>query len=124
MIEQPPSRQDWIIIISVCLVVIFIIIILVTLACVYFIRRFKAKQDKALQVKTGTPEKEISPNQTFYENLPFKGLKRPPTQVISRDSCDYADCEYADYADGPLQYHATSKLQAEGRRVEDEEKQP
>ena len=44
-------------------------------------------------------------------------------QVINRDSCDYADCEYADYADGPLGYHATSKLQAEGRRVEDEEKQ-
>ena len=31
-------------------------------------------------MKTET-EKDISSNQTFYENLPFGGLKRPPTQV-------------------------------------------
>jgi hypothetical protein len=87
-----------------------------------------------------SPEKDVSPNQTFYENLPFRGLKRPPTQVlalhwqiityiihpqvISRDSCDYADCEYADYADGPIGYNATSKLQAVSRKTENEEKQP
>ena len=98
----------------------------------------------ALKSKTQTPEKEISPNQTFYENLPFRGLKRPPTQVrhsnssrfkyknvqvISRESCDYADCDYADcdyadYADGPLSYNATSKLQALLKKTENEEKEP
>ena len=93
----------------------------------------------AVNLEKETEEKEISPNQTFYENLPFSGLKNPPKkvtrqldkshpvketiQVLNRESCDYADCDYADYADGPLGYHATSKLQAGIRKVENEEKQ-
>ena len=30
--------------------------------------------------------------------------------------CDYADCDYAHYADGPLCYLATSKLQTEVKK--------
>ena len=26
-------------------------------------------------------------------------------QALYRDSCDYADCDYADYADSPLRYY-------------------
>ena len=80
-------------------------------------------------------------NQEFYDNLPFKGYKKPPSKVngvtwiyrelhdllffkiINRDSCDYADCDYADYADGPLRYHATSKIQAENKKTQEEEKE-
>ena len=44
-------------------------------------------------------------------------------QIINRESCDYADCDYADYADGPLGYHAASKVKAELRKNEIEEKE-
>ena len=37
-------------------------------------------------------------------------------QIISRDSCDYADCDYADYADGPIKYKQFSQIQAENKK--------
>ena len=37
-------------------------------------------------------------------------------QIINRESCDYADCDYADYADGPIKYKQFSQLQAEAKK--------
>eukprot|EP00092_Neocalanus_flemingeri_P044261 GFUD01049015.1.p1 GENE.GFUD01049015.1~~GFUD01049015.1.p1 ORF type:complete len:123 (-),score=31.51 GFUD01049015.1:25-393(-) len=122
MFEKPISRQDWIIIISVATAVYILLHILITFACVVCCRRMSTK--KALNTKKPTPEKEISPNQIFYESLPFKGFNRPPSQVINRDSCVYADCDYADYADGPLSYNSTSKLQVIHKKTENGEKEP
>ena len=46
-------------------------------------------------------------------------------QIISRDSCDYADCDYADYADGPIRYKQFSRLQADAKKNSiREEKEP
>ena len=36
-------------------------------------------------------------------------------QIINRESCDYADCDYADYADGPIKYKF-SQIQAEAKK--------
>ena len=46
-------------------------------------------------------------------------------QIINRESCDYADCDYADYADGPIKYKQMSKIQAEEikKNIIEEEKE-
>ena len=50
--------------------------------------------------------------QIFYNHHPTNIF----VQIINRESCDYADCDYADYADGPIKYKQFSQLQAEAKK--------
>jgi len=63
---------------------------------------------------------------SFYENLPFKGLRNPPKQVLAdrnSDMLDYADADYLDiYANGPLKYREASEKNATLRRQKLEER--
>ena len=46
-------------------------------------------------------------------------------QIISRESCAYADCDFADYADGPIKYKLVSMVQAGNKKnPAEQEKQP
>merc|ERR1712192_80758 len=73
-------------------------------------------------VENGNGNQQPSADKSFYENLPFHGLKSPPKQVLnpkSDDHLDYADADYKDlYAEGPVGYKAASKQAArEGKRL-------
>jgi len=73
-------------------------------------------------VENGNGNHQPSADKSFYENLPFHGLKSPPKQVLnpkSDDHLDYADADYKDlYAEGPVGYKAASKQAArEGKRL-------
>ena len=81
---------------------------------------------------------QASADKSFYENLPFHGLKSPPKKVQtsiksllttfailqvlnprSDDHLDYADADYKDvYAEGPLGYKAASQRAASQQRDE------
>ena len=47
-------------------------------------------------------------------------------QIINRESCVYADCDFADYAEGPIKYKLVSLVQAAGNKknTAEQEKQP
>ena len=48
-------------------------------------------------------------------------------QIISRESCAYADCDFADYAEaeGPIKYKLVSMVQAGNKKnPAEQEKQP
>ena len=84
---------------------------------------------------------QLHADSSFYENLPFKGLRSPPKQVRTvnkfewkalnlqvlddRNSeyMDYADADYLDiYANGPLKYREASEKNATLRRQKLEER--
>ena len=86
---------------------------------------------------------KVQADSSFYENLPFKGLRIPPKQVINyrqryrnnsttnfqvvddrnSDLMDYADADYLDiYANGPLKYRETSEKNATIRRQKIEQR--
>ena len=98
----------------------------------------KGKRTK--DVENGNGNHPPSADKSFYENLPFHGLKSPPKQVDiyfradekglllslniqalnpkSDDHLDYADADYKDlYAEGPVGYKAASKQAKEGKRL-------
>ena len=86
---------------------------------------------------------KVHADSSFYENLPFKGLRSPPKQVTNNirnnlktcktncqvvddpnsDMMDYADADYLDiYANGPLKYRETSEKNATLRRQKIEQR--
>ena len=86
---------------------------------------------------------KVHADNSFYENLPFKGLRSPPKQVTNykqrylntfetnfqvlddrnSDMMDYADADYLDiYANGPLKYRETSEKNANLRRQKIEQR--
>jgi len=81
----------------------------------------KSGKGKSKDVENGNGNHQPSADKSFYENLPFHGLKSPPKQVLnpkSDDHLDYADADYKDlYAEGPLGYKAASKQAKEGKRL-------
>jgi hypothetical protein len=80
----------------------------------------KSSAGKDLEKGNGKAD-QPSADKSFYENLPFHGLKSPPKQVLnpkSDDDLDYADADYKDlYADGPVSYKGASKQAKEGKRL-------
>jgi len=93
------------IIIIVCIVVGVLLILL--LACYYCHRRANQskkaptadkKTKKATKdLENGNGKEQPSADKSFYENLPFHGLKSPPKQVLNPktdDLLDYADADY------------------------------
>ena len=98
----------------------------------------KGKSSAGKDLEKGTGKDQPSADKSFYENLPFHGLKSPPKQVNhilissgdlfhlnsqvlnpkSDDDLDYADADYKDlYADGPVGYKGASKKAKEGKRL-------
>jgi len=105
------------------------VILLVCLAC-YFCHRRHTQGNKAMTA-TKKPTKDLekgkgagsqpSADKSFYENLPFHGLKSPPKQVLNPktdDHLDYADADYKElYSEGPVSYKAASKQQKNGKKL-------
>merc|ERR1711915_859155 len=115
------SQEAAIIIISMVVAAVFLILMCsVIFFCFYMKKKRNGNMSHSRLIEK---DENNCANQEFYDNLPFKGYKKPPSKIIYRDSCDYADCDYADYADGPLRYHATSKIQAENKKTQEEEKE-
>jgi len=81
----------------------------------------KGKSSAGKDLEKGNGNHQPSADKSFYENLPFHGLKSPPKQVLnpkSDDHLDYADADYKDlYAEGPVGYKAASKQAKEGKRL-------
>ena len=98
----------------------------------------KGKSSAGKDLEKGNGNHPPSADKSFYENLPFHGLKSPPKQVnfVKRrqkvafhlntqvlnpkldDHLDYADADYKDlYAEGPVGYKAASKQAKEGKRL-------
>merc|ERR1711892_954381 len=102
------SEYELIIIISVAAVVLALPLVTSILVCCYC--GSKGKEEKVQSTKDKTPKTDGRPHsdKSFYENLPFQGLKSPPKQVISphlSDDMVYADAEYKDlYVEGPKGY--------------------
>merc|ERR1711972_1289471 len=108
-----------------------VIIAIIVLLCYLYHRRSskgskavpsgKSGKGKSKDVENGNGNHQPSADKSFYENLPFHGLKSPPKQVLnpkSDDHLDYADADYKDlYAEGPLGYKAASAQAKEGKRL-------
>ena len=92
----------------------------------------KGRNEYLINYKGRKKTCNFSDNENVYEDLPFHGLRSPPTQVslfalittlkllkkmITRESCHYADWDFADYADGPIKYKMISELQAEDKKT-------
>jgi len=129
MLTAGLSELELRIIIIVCCVLGIIAIIV--LLCYLYHRRSskgskavpsgKSGKGKSKDVENGNGNHQPSADKSFYENLPFHGLKSPPKQVLnpkSDDHLDYADADYKDlYAEGPLGYKAASKQAKKGKRL-------
>lgn len=127
MLTAGLSEFELRIIIIVCIVVGVLLIIV--FLCYLCHRRNNKLGNKAGPATAGGKGKSKdvengngnSADKSFYENLPFHGLKSPPKQVLnpkSDDHLDYADADYKDlYAEGPVGYKAASKQAKEGKRL-------
>jgi len=130
MLTAGLSELELRIIIIVCIVV-GVILIIVFLCYLYHRRNNKGnkaapaagkgKSSAGKDLEKGNGNHPPSADKSFYENLPFHGLKSPPKQVLNPkldDHLDYADADYKDlYAEGPVGYKAASKQAKEGKRL-------
>eukprot|EP00092_Neocalanus_flemingeri_P009188 GFUD01009889.1.p1 GENE.GFUD01009889.1~~GFUD01009889.1.p1 ORF type:complete len:1498 (+),score=504.87 GFUD01009889.1:68-4561(+) len=130
MMTKGLSEEVIVILIAVAGSVIVLLIIIVITACLYCGER-KEKGGKANMKKNKSKspllkDDQLHADSSFYENLPFKGLKSPPKQVLDdpkSDMMDYADADYLDiYANGPLKYREASEKNATLRRKKLEER--
>merc|ERR1711936_697010 len=81
--------------------VVLLLLALITF-CYFYRKGNKANVNSDRKEKN---EEQTRSNKSFYENLPFQGLKSPPKKVISpppsQDNLDYADADYKDlYVEG------------------------
>jgi len=66
--------------------------------------------------------KQPHPDNAFYDNLPFHGLKNPPKQVLNSvdDNMVYADVDASEiYSYGPLAYKTASLQRAKKKKLEE-----
>jgi len=124
------TEEVMVILIAVAGSVIVLLIIIIITACLYCGEK---KESKGSVPKKKTKDKspllkddQLHADSSFYENLPFKGLRSPPKQVLddrNSDYLDYADADYLDiYANGPLKYREASEKNATLRRQKLEER--
>jgi len=124
------TEEVTVILIAVAGSVIVLLIIIIITACLYCREK---KENKGTVPKKKTKDQspllkddQLHADSSFYENLPFKGLKSPPKQVLddrNSDYMDYADADYLDiYANGPLKYREASEKNATLRRQKLEER--
>eukprot|EP00092_Neocalanus_flemingeri_P025444 GFUD01027586.1.p1 GENE.GFUD01027586.1~~GFUD01027586.1.p1 ORF type:complete len:1098 (+),score=293.63 GFUD01027586.1:126-3419(+) len=110
------SEHELIIIIFVAGAVLALLLVISILVCFYCGK--KGKGDKVQSEEGKTPKTDSQPHsdKSFYENLPFHGLKTPPKQVINprlSENMDYADADYKDlYVEGPMGYRKQSENKA------------
>jgi len=124
------SEEVVVILIAVAGSVIILLLIILITACLYCREKTDDKgKVKMRKNKSKSPllkDDKIHADSSFYENLPFKGLKSPPKQVLddrNSDMMDYADADYLDiYANGPLKYREASEKNATLRRQKIEER--
>jgi len=131
MLTAGLSHEVLVILIAVAGSVIVLLIIIIITALLYC-REKKEEGGKAKKItkdKSKSPllrDEEVHADSSFYENLPFKGLKSPPKQALvdpHSDMLDYADVDYLDiYAHGPLKYKEASEKNATLRRKKLEER--
>jgi len=130
MIAYGLSHEVMVILIAVAGSVIVLLIIIIIIACLYCGEKNQSKRKVPLKKnKSKSPllkDDLTHADPSFYENLPFKGLRNPPKQVLAdrnSDMLDYADADYLDiYANGPLKYREASEKNATLRRQKLEER--
>ena len=110
--------------------------------CKYCNQSFQFLVENVGDKKTPAAVDQPHTDKSFYENLPFHGLKQPPTEVdsawaniihycvyivqvisprLSADM-DYADADYKDlYVEGPLGYRKISEKNANISKSESNE---
>merc|ERR1712025_1020871 len=120
------SEDELIIIVCVAAAVLALLFLISVLVCVYCCKKGKnEKVESGEDEKTPGPDDQPHPDKSFYENLPFHGLKQPPTEVISprlSADMDYADADYKDlYVEGPLGYRKISENKANITKSESNE---
>jgi len=124
------TEEVTVILIAVAGSVIVLLIIIIITACLYCREK---KENKGTVPKKKTKDQspllkddQLHADSSFYENLPFKGLRSPPKQVLddrNSEYMDYADADYLDiYANGPLKYREASEKNATLRRQKLEER--
>jgi len=110
------TEEELIIIVAVAAAILALLFVLAIILCIYCARRGKEEKYEKTEVNQGKPDNQPHPDRSFYENLPFHGLKQPPKEVISArlsQDMDYADADYKDlYVDGPLGYRKISENKA------------
>jgi len=79
--------------------------LLLLLGCCYCHRKHnpprskKAAGSKVQATPAGENNQGPKADKSFYENLPFHGLKNPPKQVLNPKSDDFLDYADADFKD-------------------------
>jgi len=110
------SEDELIIIVAVAAGVLALLLVLSILVCVYCGKKGKGEKVESAGGKTPKTDDQPHPDKSFYENLPFHGLKQPPKEVINARlsaDMDYADADYKDlYVEGPLGYRKISENKA------------
>jgi len=108
------TEEPWLLAIVILAIILAIIIIA---AIVWYI----CCRNKAGKGGSGGPSKgkhtddQPHPDNSFYDNLPFHGLKNPPKQVLTAvdDNMVYADVDAQEtYSYGPLTYKTASLQRA------------
>jgi len=126
MMTKGLSEDELIIIVCVAAAVLALLVIISVLVCVYCCKKGRNKKvENVGDKKTPAAVDQPHPDKSFYENLPFHGLKQPPTEVISprlSADMDYADADYKDlYVEGPLGYRKISEKNANISKSESNE---
>jgi len=104
------SKANLMTIIGVVAAAVGILLIASICLCHYCSKRSKTGKGKNNSEKNGGTDQE----KQVYENLPFNGLKTPPTKVLnpkSPDDMDYADADFKDVNGGGLDKNKASSLQ-------------
>jgi len=119
------SEDELIIIVAVAAGVLALVLVISILVCVYCGKKGKGEKGENGEAKTPKTDDQPHSDKSFYENLPFHGLKQPPKEVISARlsaDMDYADADYKDlYVEGPLGYRKISENTANQNKSETNE---
>eukprot|EP00090_Calanus_glacialis_P045715 TRINITY_DN8668_c0_g1_i1.p1 TRINITY_DN8668_c0_g1~~TRINITY_DN8668_c0_g1_i1.p1 ORF type:complete len:1080 (-),score=259.44 TRINITY_DN8668_c0_g1_i1:89-3328(-) len=119
------SEDELIIIVAVAAGVLALVLVSSILVCVYCGKKGKGEKGENGEAKTPKTDDQPHSDKSFYENLPFHGLKQPPKEVISARlsaDMDYADADYKDlYVEGPLGYRKISENTANQNKSETNE---
>lgn len=120
------TENDLIIILAVAAAVFALLLIICIVVCIRC-SKSKAQPEKVSANGKESDKGDIAPHpdKSFYENLPFHGLKQPPKEVINArlsQDMDYADADYKDlYVEGPMGYRKLSENKANDKKNQSNE---
>jgi len=116
------SEDELIIVITIAAAVLALLLVISLLVCFYCGKKGKGEKVQSSKGKNSKSDGEPHTDKSFYENLPFHGLKNPPKQVLSprlSADMDYADADYKDlYVEGPMGYRKQSENKANTKKSE------